>query len=133
MSKVIIKIGPETEKIEKDEISMLEFKDASPSMKFKYASDDSVVFFDRNPFYVIITEQRHLDTLLPLIKKINESGEDQDEDSKNENVKRLLIETEMIISQWVSRNLFDNFSQTLINALKNSKAVGVRIGKGNEK
>lgn len=126
MSKVIIKIGPETKKIEQSEFKIIELN-KTPKVTFKYANDRSVVFFDRNPFYCIITEYEHVQEIITLLEILDD--ETKDEHSKKVARGQVLSYTEFLLSSWISQNMFTSFSESLINALKNSKSVGMRIAK----
>lgn len=119
MSKVIVKIGPGTEKVEQSDIITVSMGQ-QPRTTIKYAKDHSVVFFDRNPFYVTLTEPSEVGNVCKLLDLF------QQDESEVKYWNMACANIESVLASYVASNLLEDFSETLINALKNSKAVGRR-------
>lgn len=124
MSKVILKIGPKTQQVEQSQIITIAYGDA-PKTTIKYADDHSVVFFERNPFYVTITEPQEARDICNLLEA---SQNTSDENERARYIAMASMNAESVIAAYISRNLFEGFSDSLIKALRNSKKVGIGIG-----
>lgn len=119
MSKVICKIGPSTPHVDQENISSVSFG-SSPKTTIKYSTDGSVVFYDRNPFYVTLTDPDVVPSVINLIGYYNETQDEKYLVMANENI-------QTAIRAYVSYELFEDFSESMIQALKNSKSIGRRV------
>ena len=90
MSKIILKVGPSTERVEQEQIKSISFGE-SPRTTIKYASNGSVVFFDRNPYYATITEPHETQGIVALLKKYEESDCETPADFFKENFQKIHI------------------------------------------
>lgn len=118
MSKIILKVGPSTTRVEQDQIQTITFGE-SPRTTIKYSNDHSVVFFDRNPYYATITEPTEVSAICHLLDMYNESKEEK-------YLVMALSNIESTLCAYVSRNFLGEFAEANINALKNAKAIGRR-------
>lgn len=119
MSKVICKIGPSTPHVDQENISSVSFG-SSPKTTIKYSTDGSVVFYDRNPFYVTLTDPEVVPSTINLINMYNETQDEKYLAMANVNI-------QTAIRAYVSHELFEEYSESMIQALKNSKSIGRRI------
>lgn len=122
MSKIILKVGPSTERVEQEQIKSISFGE-SPRTTIKYASNGSVVFFDRNPYYATITEPHETQGIVALLKKYEESDNEVD---RNKYLSMAMMNIESTLCAYVSRNFLGEYAEANINALKNAKAIGRR-------
>lgn len=118
MSKIILKVGPSTARVEQDQIKSLSFGE-SPRTTIKYALNGSVVFFDRNPYYATITVPHETQCIIELLKQYDDT-----EDKKYLSMAMMNIES--TLCAYVSRNFLGEYAEANINALKNAKAIGRR-------
>lgn len=135
MSKVIFKIGPETPLVNKEDIIEISYG-ITPKTKIKFAKNRSVIFFERNPFYITITDSgvenicELLETAMAHEAKAEQATEQEDSDYHTRQYQKVLamasINIESMIAGYISRNLFDDFSVSLVKALKNAKKVAYR-------
>lgn len=132
MSKVILKIGPKTGFVPAEDIETISYG-SFPKTTIKYAKDRSMVIFERNPFHVIITEHKEVSDICHLL----EQSKVVDCDKESARFKAMAsMNIESVIAAHISRTLFDEFSESVVNALVNSKKVGINIErnrKSNEK
>lgn len=124
MSKVIAKIGPVTEHVKQEDIVSISFGEY-PKTTIKYAKNHSVVFFDRNPYYVTMTDQSTIGNVCKLLDLYMDT-----EDTKYRNM--ALENIHGAFAAYVSQELFDDFSESLIYALKNAKNIGRRQSQSKE-
>lgn len=122
MSKVILKIGPSTTRVEQDEIITITFGD-TPKTTIKYAKDHSVVFFDRNPYYATITNANDVKTICTLLDLYSN---ETDEMKSTQYLGQAMTNIHSVICVYVSNQIFDDFPEAIINALKNAKNIGRR-------
>lgn len=122
MSKVIMKIGPSTSRVEPEDIVSISFGH-SPKTTIKYAKNHSVVFFDRNPYYATITNADDVKSICTLLEfYLNET----DELKKTQYLGQAMTNIHSVICVYVSTEIFDEFPEAIINALKNAKNIGRR-------
>ena len=118
MSKIILKVGPSTQRVEQDQIQSLSFGE-SPRTTIKFSNDGTVVFFDRNPYYVTITEPSEVGNITSFLAQYKETNDEK-------YLAMAMANIESTIAAYVSRHLFTDFAEANINALKNAKAIGRR-------
>lgn len=118
MSKVITKIGPDTPHVAQEDIVSVSFGE-SPKTTIKYAKNHSVVFLDRNPYYVTITEPSEARNICQFLDEYESTNDERFLVMAYNNI-------QSTFSAYVSRELFNDFSESLVNALKNSKNIGRR-------
>lgn len=125
MSKVILKIGPKTEFVPAEDIITISYG-SFPKTTIKYAKDRSTIIFERNPFRVIITEEKEVNDICHFLEQ-SQTVECERESARYKAMASMNIES--IIAAYISRTLFEDFSESLVNALRNSKQVGMNIEK----
>lgn len=124
MSKVILKIGQSTQKVDPTDIKSVSFG-KTPKTTIKYSSDGTVLFFDRNPFYVTITEPDTTSSVGKLIEEYEKTGDEKYLSMAMSNI-------HSCIASYVSSELFVDFSESMVNALRNAKHTGRRQGEQNK-
>lgn len=102
-SKVIIRIGEESQQVEKENLTQVE--------NFTYANDNSVLFANVDIYYVIITEN---ELIQDLIHFLNEGKTDE----ANSLVRNTIV-------YYVAQNYTD-FSARVEKAIKTAHGVGVK-------
>lgn len=121
MSDVNLKIGEYTHKVVSDSMNTVVVQD-HPQITIKYSDDGSLVIYTRNPLHVTITDTDVVPDVCTFLKEYDKSGDEK-------LLSMALTNIESSISLYVSQNLFDEVSLSIVDALKNSKSIGRRQGK----
>lgn len=106
-SKVVIRVGDKSEKVNQDEIFV--------RGNYRFAKDLSVVFVQQGIYYIIITETGLINRLYDCTAESEVSGDYTEAD---ELIKKVIVD-------YVS-NSFDDFSYRIEKAIKTAHGIGIK-------
>ncbi len=144
MSKVILKIGPNTRMVPQENIQVIRYGQA-PVTTIKYAKDHSVVFFERNPFYVTITEPSEVGQICSFLddatrfenearvakKEGNMERYDELMKSHRTHIAMASMNIESTVGSYINSNLFETFGTSIVKALRMAKKMGYEAAERN--
>lgn len=144
MSKVIFKIGPVTNMVDQKNITTMRYG-SRPTTTIKFARDHSVVFFERNPYYVTITEPSEVKQICTFLEEALTLQTQSEEATREGNLelaeelttqhrRRIAMASmniESTIAAYISANLFDGVSTSIIKALRAAKKIGYEASQRN--